>query len=110
RAPGSRCWRPWSAVAKGRRAAVLVKTGVPGVRHQRSGAGAAIVFVQQHVWRVPGVQWTGQQVRLRSGEGSDGLVKAAAGRRAGAGIGVAEPDPFATVGGGGVWFRSFETV
>ncbi len=45
-----------------RRAAVLVEAGLPGVRHQRSGAGAAFVFVQQHVWRVPGMQWSGQQV------------------------------------------------
>ena len=88
--------RPGTGGGGGRRGAtVLVEAGVPGVRHQRSGAGAALVFVQQRVWRVPGVQWTGQQVRFRSGKGGHGLVEAAAGRRAGAGIGVAKLDPLA---------------
>ena len=52
------------AGGRGRRGgtAVLVEAGLPGVRHQRSGAGTALVLVQQHVRRLPGVQWTGQQV------------------------------------------------
>ncbi len=45
-----------------RGAPVLVQAGLPGVRHQRPGVGAAFVFVQQHVRRVPGVQRSGQQV------------------------------------------------
>ena len=98
------------AVVGRRRAAVLVEAGLSGVRHQRSGAGAALVLIQQRLRGLPGVQWFGQQVRLRSGEGDHRLVEAAAGGRTGAGIGLAEPDPLAAVGRGGLWLRSVEAV
>ena len=52
-----------------RRAAVLVEAGVSGVRHQRSRAGAALVLVQQRLWRMSRMQRSGEQVRFRSGEG-----------------------------------------
>ena len=64
-----------------RGAAVLVQAGLSGLRHQRPGAGAALVFLQQHVRRVSGVQRAGQQVRFRSGQGHHRLVEASAGRR-----------------------------
>ncbi len=80
------------AVVGGEERLYSSKLACPGVRHQRAGAGAALVLVQQPVWRLSGVQWSGQQVRFRSGEGDHRLVEAAAGRRPGAGLGVAEPD------------------
>ena len=65
-------------------AAVFAEAGVPGMRRERAATGAAVVFVQQSVWRVRDVHGAGQPLELRSGEGDCRSVAAAARRRAGA--------------------------
>ena len=70
------------AVVGGEETALLVEARVPGLRHQRSATGAAFVFLQQRVWRLPGMSRPGQQVRLRSGEDHHRLVEASARWRA----------------------------
>ena len=78
--PGDEAGRRAGAGRGGRRrgAAVLVEAGLPGLRHQRPAARAALVLVQQRLWRMPGVPRPGQQVRFRSRQGHRRLVKAAA--------------------------------
>ena len=74
------------------------------------GAGAAIVFLQQHVRGMSGVQRTGQQVRLRSGQSDHGLVETTAGRRFRAGLGVAEPHPHAATRGRSLRLQSDDAL
>ena len=98
------------AVVGGEERLYSSQAGVPGVRHQRSHAGAALVLFQQHVRRLPGVQRAGQQVRFRSGQGHHRLVKAVAGRRTWAGIGFAISDSHAATRRGGLRIRPFHAI
>ena len=90
------------AVVGGEEQHVLLQAGLPGLRHQRAGAGAAVVLLQQHVWRVSGVQRAGQQVRFRSREGVMDWSKPLLDGGSGAGLGLAEPHPHAATGGRGL--------
>ena len=65
------------------RAALFGKAGLPERWHKHSATRAALVFVQQSVWRLRDVQGRGQHLGLRSGEGDSGSVEAVAGRRPG---------------------------
>ena len=81
------------AVVEGEERLYSSKLACPECGINVPDAGAALVLLQQRLWRLPGVQRPGQQVRLRSGEGGHRLVEAAAGWRTGTGLGFAEPDP-----------------
>ncbi len=50
-----------------RRAAVLVEAGLSGVRYQCAGAGAALVLVQQPVWRLSrsATAWAASTISIR---------------------------------------------
>ena len=50
-------WRWWVA-----KSSFIRRAGVSGLRHQRPAAGAALVFIQQRVWRLPGMPRAGQQI------------------------------------------------
>ena len=55
----------WAGAGRGgerRGAAVLAEAGVPGLRRERSAAGAALVFLQQPLRRVRNVHGPGQPV------------------------------------------------
>ena len=57
-------WCKWRSSAA--RSGFILAHGVSRLRHQRSATGAAIVFLQQHLRRLPGVPRVGHQIRFRS--------------------------------------------
>ncbi len=69
---------PGERIGGGRhRAGVFREAGVQRMRHLRAATRAALLQFQFTVWRLPGVQWPGVEIRFRSGQGDCGLVAAA---------------------------------
>ena len=103
--------RPGDDCCGGRRRARLFgKAGVPGLRHFRAAAGAALVQLQFALWRVPGMPRAGIEIRFRSGESDRGLDEAAFRRRARAGIGFHILQRTLRIAAHGAWIRSGHAV